>query len=131
MYCICSVLGFRLKLRRYWKARMELTRWKISRNCSTRSRYGFIVSYYYNYSRLSTTLALNIMKSRIVVSKKVETVYTTHVHVLVIIMNKNIQVLEETMRVYMPIPQLRRCLARDEKVGEYDVPQGSNVYVSS
>lgn len=34
------------------------------------------------------------------------------------------------MRVYMPIPQLRRCLAKDEKVGEYNVPQGSIVYVS-
>ena len=45
-------------------------------------------------------------------------------------MNKNMQVLEETMRVYMPIPQLRRCLAKDEKVGEYNVPQGSIVYVS-
>ena len=34
------------------------------------------------------------------------------------------------MRLYMPIPQLRRCLAKDEKFGEYDVPQGSIVYVS-
>ena len=48
----------------------------------------------------------------------------------IIVMNKNMQVLEETMRVYMPIPQLRRCLAKDEKVGEYNVPQGSIVYVS-
>ena len=34
------------------------------------------------------------------------------------------------MRMYMTIPQLRRCLAKDEKFGEYDVPQGSIVYVS-
>ena len=34
------------------------------------------------------------------------------------------------MRLYMPVPQLRRCLARDEKFGESDVPQGSTVYVS-
>ena len=34
------------------------------------------------------------------------------------------------MRLYMPVSQLRRCLARDEKFGEYDVPQGSTVYVS-
>ena len=34
------------------------------------------------------------------------------------------------MRMYMTIPQLRRCLAKDEKFGEYDVPQESIVYVS-
>ena len=34
------------------------------------------------------------------------------------------------MRLYMTIPQSRRCLAKDEKFGEYDVPQGSIVYVS-
>lgn len=39
------------------------------------------------------------------------------------------QILEETMRMYMTIPQLRRCLAKDEKFGEYDVPQGSIVYL--
>ncbi len=63
-------------------------------------------------------------------SHELEIVYMC-LYIIIIIMNKNIQVLEETMRVYMPIPQLRRCLARDEKVGEYDVPQGSIVYVSS
>ena len=34
------------------------------------------------------------------------------------------------MRLYMPVPHLRRCLAKDEKFGEYDIPQGSIVYVS-
>lgn len=34
------------------------------------------------------------------------------------------------MRLYMPVSQLNRCFARDKKLGEYDIPQGSIVSVS-